>query len=169
MATTTNHTASAEQLSRTELEAWRGLLRVHAAITKRLDHELEAEHDLPLSSYEVLLHLADAEEHRMRMCDLADQVLLSRSGLTRLVDRLVRDGYIERSRCSDDARGAFALLTDAGREKLAAARRTHLAGVRAAFLEHFSEDEQRVLATFWERVLPGVGSGRTAGPACDAG
>jgi DNA-binding MarR family transcriptional regulator len=153
MATTTNPPAS-DRLTAEETRAWRGLLRVHAAMSKALDAELESEHGLALTSYEVLMHLADAEDQGMRMCDLADGVLLSRSGLTRLVDRLVRDGYLVRHACSDDARGAFARLTPAGRAKLADARRTHLAGVRRMFLEHFSAADLDALAEFWSRLAP---------------
>ena len=112
-------------LTAPELGAWRGLLRTHAMLVKRLDAELEAAHGLPLTSYEVLLHLADAPERKMRMCDVADSVLLSRSGLTRLIDRLERDGYVERVSCADDARGAFARLTAAGEEKFRAAQQIH--------------------------------------------
>jgi DNA-binding MarR family transcriptional regulator len=89
----------------------------------------------------------------MRMNDLAASVLLSRSGLTRLVDRLERDGYLERCSCAHDARGAFAVLTPAGREKLEAARETHLAGVRELFLSRFSDEELDVLGSAWDRVL----------------
>jgi DNA-binding MarR family transcriptional regulator len=103
------------------------------------------------------MYLADAEDQRMRMCDLASSILLSRSGLTRLVDRLARDGLLERVACADDARGAFARLTPSGRERLAAARATHLAGVRALFLERFSAEELDLLGDAWERVLPGAG------------
>jgi len=149
-------------LDAVELRAWRGLLRVHTLLVKRLDAELEAEHGLPLTSYEVLLHLANTEGGKMRMCDVAESVLLSRSGLTRLVDRLERDGLVERVSCADDARGAFARLTDAGRVKLEAASSTHLEGVRRHFLEHFSEEELEVLGGAWDRV--GV-NGPLAGPA----
>ena len=145
--------APATLLSTRELRAWRGLLRVHAALAKALDADLEREHGLPLSSYEVLMVLHDAEDRRMRMCDLATSVLLSRSGLTRLVDRLERDGLVVRVACPGDARGAFAKLTPAGREKLAAARGTHLRGVRRLFLELLSADEQDLLGDVWERVL----------------
>src|SRR5918992_628961 len=124
-------------LNEIELRAWRGLLRAHALLVKRLDAELEAAHSLPLTSYEVLLHLADADGCKMRMCDVAESVLLSRSGLTRLIDRLERDGLVERVSCTDDARGAFARLTDAGRRKLDAASTTHLEGIRQHFLAHF--------------------------------
>jgi DNA-binding MarR family transcriptional regulator len=141
------------RLDTRELRAWRGLLRVHAQLSKALDAQLEAAHGLPLTSYEVLMYLSDAEAGRMRMNDLAASVLLSRSGLTRLVDRLERDGYLERCSCAHDARGAFAVLTPAGREKLEAARVTHLEGVRALFLGHFSHDELDVLGAAWDRVL----------------
>jgi DNA-binding MarR family transcriptional regulator len=141
------------RLDTRELRAWRGMLRVHAALSKQLDAQLEAEHGLPLTSYEVLMYLSDADNGRMRMHDLASSVLLSRSGLTRLVDRLERDGYLERCSCSHDARGAFAVLTPAGREKLAAARETHLAGVRTMFVRHFSEEQLEILGAGWDRVL----------------
>ena len=138
-----------------ELRAWRGLLHVYAQLSKALDAQLVAEHGLPLTSYEVLMYLSDADGGRMRMNELADSVLLSRSGLTRLVDRLERDGYMERCSCAHDARGAFAVLTPAGREKVEAARVTHLAGVRQLFLSHFSEEELDMLGDAMDRVLTG--------------
>ena len=151
-------------LTDAELGAWRGLLRTHAMLVKRLDAELEAAHGLPLTSYEVLLHLADAPERKMRMCDVADSVLLSRSGLTRLIDRLERDGFVERVSCADDARGAFAQLTDEGLAKLQSARSTHLDGIREHFLQHFSAAELELLGDAWSRV---AGTAAQAGPACD--
>jgi DNA-binding MarR family transcriptional regulator len=105
------------------------------------------------------MYLADAEDERMRMCDLASSILLSRSGLTRLVDRLQREGLLERVACHDDARGAFAKLTPFGRERLAAARATHLAGVRAMFLDLFTPEELALLGGAWDRVLDGAGFG----------
>jgi DNA-binding MarR family transcriptional regulator len=143
-------------LSREELGAWRGLLRVHAGMTKALDAELVREHGLPLSSYEVLLFLADSPGGRMRMSELADGVLLSRSGLTRLVDRMERDGLLRRERCEQDQRGWFAEITDDGRDLFERARKTHLDGVRQRFLSHLSRDEQRRLAALWEKVSPGA-------------
>jgi DNA-binding MarR family transcriptional regulator len=154
----------ARPLTENELGAWRGLLRTHAMLVKRLDAELEAEHGLPLTSYEVLLHLADAPERKMRMCDVADSVLLSRSGLTRLIDRLERDGFVERVSCADDARGAFAQLTDEGLAKLQSARGTHLDGVREHFLRHFTPEELALLGDAWTRVS---GVAAQSGPACD--
>ena len=143
-------------LDRAELGAWRGLLRVHSRMTKALDAELIAEHGISLSSYEVLLFLADAPDGRLRMSELADGVLLSRSGLTRLVDRMERDGLLRRERCEDDARGFNALITAEGRDLFQSARRTHLDGVRELFLSHLSADELRTLARLWEKVAPGA-------------
>lgn len=170
MATTAEHPpespgpGGAAQLTARQLRAWRGLLRVHATMTKALDAQLEADHGMTLSSYEVLMYLNDAEGRRMRMSDLASTVILSRSGLTRLVDRLERDGLLERQTCASDARGCFASLTETGRRRLQAARATHLAGVRTLFLDHFGEAELDALGSAWERVLPGLAD--AAGPRC---
>ena len=148
-------TAPIHELAPEELGAWRGLLRVHSALVKALDAELLAEHDLPLTSYEVLINLQAAPDRRRRMAELAEGVLLSRSGMTRLVDRLERDGLIERDACTEDGRGMFAVLTDKGEELLSRARRTHLDGVRERFLQHFAPEELEQLARGWNRVLPG--------------
>lgn len=157
MAPTSSVPAEAiQELSWQELGAWRGLLRVHSALVKALDAELLADHDLPLTSYEVLINLQAAPDHRRRMAELAEGVLLSRSGMTRLVDRLERDGLLERDACVSDGRGTFAVLTPKGEDLLRRARRTHLDGVRERFLRHFSEDELEQLAQYWNRVLPGA-------------
>ena len=144
--------AGEHELGETEEGAWRGLLHAHAALVKALDAELEAAHGLPLSSYEVLLFLAQAPDHRLRMAELADRVLLSRSGMTRMVDRLERDGYIARDTCADDKRGSYAVLTERGAALLKQARPTHLAGVRRRFLAQFSDDELAQLSAFWGRL-----------------
>lgn len=128
------------------------MLRAHSSLTRELDAELRSQHDLPLSSYEVLLFLGTAPGGAMRMSELADGVLLSRSGLTRLVDRLERAGLVERHECEEDARGLLASITDAGRDLFAEARKTHLAGVRRLFLDRFSEAEQRTLGDLFERI-----------------
>ncbi|HET9736653.1 MAG TPA: MarR family transcriptional regulator [Solirubrobacteraceae bacterium] len=155
MSATDTTTEAVRELAPEELAAWRGLLRVHSALVKALDAELLAEHDLPLTSYEVLINLQAAPGRRRRMAELAEGVLLSRSGMTRLVDRLERDGLIERDACTEDGRGMFAVLTDKGEELLSRARRTHLDGVRERFLQHFDRDELEQLAGRWNRVLPG--------------
>lgn len=157
---------SGDALSPLELGAWRGMLRAHAALTKALGADLEREHGLPLTSYEVLMNLHDAPGRRMRMSDLACAVILSRSGLTRLVDRLAREGLLTREACGDDARGAFAVLTDLGVERVAAARRTHLSGVRARFLERLSPEEQELLGDLWVRMVPSAGQACCVEDAC---
>jgi DNA-binding MarR family transcriptional regulator len=144
------------ELAPEELGAWRGLLRVHSALVKGLDAELLAAHSLPLTSYEVLINLQAAPGRRRRMAELAEGVLLSRSGMTRLVDRLERDGLLERDPCTDDGRGTYAVLTEKGEALLDDARRTHLDGIRERFLRHFRPEELRTLAGLWDRVLPGA-------------
>src|SRR5215213_10678765 len=134
------------ELDAAELAAWRGLLRVHSTLVKALDADLLAAHKLPLTSYEVLMNLRAAPGRRRRMAELAEGVLLSRSGMTRLVDRLEREGLLERDACASDGRGTFAVLTEKGAALLAQARRTHLDGVRERFLRHFEPDELDALA-----------------------
>ena len=148
--------ASVKPLNTVELGAWRGLLRVHADLVRELDAELEREHGLPLSSYEVLLHLHDAPGRRLRMNELADSVLLTVSGITRVVDRLVRDGLVARERCQTDRRGLNAVLTDAGAEAFLAARCTHLRGIRERFLSRLDRTEQERLGAIWDTLLPGA-------------
>ncbi len=157
--TVLNEGDSGQTLSEGELRAWHGLKRAHASLAKRVDAELERTHGLPLTSYEVLRHLVDSPGGRMRMCDLAEQAQLSRSGLTRLADRLEKEGLLERCSCEHDARGAYACLTELGRKRLAAARGTHLAVVREQFLSRFTEDELGALAELWERIAPCNGGG----------
>ena len=114
---------------------WRAFLVAHARITRRLDEELRAEHDLTLGEYDALLALAEARERRLRMNTLADRVILSKSGVTRLIDRLVADGLVVRDQCVTDARGAEAVLTDKGLERLRRASRTHLRGIERHFFD----------------------------------
>ncbi len=157
-----------EEPPETVQRAWRGLLIAHSCLAKRLDAQLEQAHHLPMSSYEVLDHLEHSTGGRMRMCDLAEQAQLSRSGLTRLVDRLAREGLLERCSCEHDARGSYACLTLTGRERLIEARGTHMAVVRDYFLSRFSESELSLLADMWERIAPCNGNGRAAAGAADS-
>ena len=138
-----------------ETAAWGGFLRSHATLVKELDRELEHAHGLPLHEYEVLLLLARATEGRLRMSELAERVLLSQSGLTRLVDRLERAGFVERVRCKEDRRGLFAVITAEGRTQFAAARTTHLEGVRRRFLSRLQSGQLDELALVWDAVLDG--------------
>jgi len=135
-----------------EMDAWAGFLRTHATLVRELDDELTREHDLPLSSYDVLVQLSAVPGGEMRMSQLADAVLLSRSGLSRLVARLVDQGLVERRECASDGRGANASLTDLGRRRLEDARETHRAGVRERFLSRLSDAQQRQLAAAWRRI-----------------
>lgn len=150
------------------MRAWRALLRAHARATRVLEAELEEAHNLPLASYDVLVQLTESPEGRLRMSELADAVLLSRSGLTRLVDRLEREGLVERTSCPSDARGTFAALTEAGRSRLREASGTHLRGVATHVLSHFSPAELDVLGDLLGRVggesepPPGGGCGADA-------
>jgi DNA-binding MarR family transcriptional regulator len=148
---------SPRQLAAHELAAWRGMLEVHAGVTQQLDTQMHAEHGLSVSAYEVLMFLADAPDHRMRMSDIADRVLLSRSGCTRLVDRLEQLGYVTRCAASTDGRGLYAQLTEAGRDKVRAARATHLEGVRRYFLDHLTATDQIALGDIWGRFRGGAG------------
>jgi DNA-binding MarR family transcriptional regulator len=134
------------------MRAWRQFLRAHSYATRQLEADLERTHTLPLASYDVLVQLAEAEGSALRMSELADAVLLSRSGLTRLVDRLVRDGYVERRSCPSDARGTFAVLTERGLQRLREASGTHLRGVAAHVTSKFTDDELDTLAELLGRI-----------------
>src|SRR3712207_5071800 len=124
----------AQPLTDHELAAWRGMLQVHAEVTHQLDAQMRTAHGLSVSAYEVLMFLADAPDRRLRMSEIADRVLLSRSGLTRRVDRLVDLGLVTRCADDTDGRGLYAELTEAGSAKAAAARDTHRDGVRRCYL-----------------------------------
>jgi DNA-binding MarR family transcriptional regulator len=146
------HQASSK-LNPDELSAWKGMLAAHSRLTARLDAELERDHGLGLTAYEVLMNLSDAPDGRMRMSELADRLLVSRSGITRLADRLVTRGLIERERCSDDGRGFNAQLTTKGRAAVNAARPDHLAAVRRIFLSQLNRGEIEALGEIWRRLL----------------
>ncbi|MFA1544939.1 MarR family winged helix-turn-helix transcriptional regulator [Actinomadura chokoriensis] len=139
-------------LSAAELVVWRTMLRAQAQISRRLAADLLARHGLALGSYEVLMHLGEAAGGRLRMNDLADRVLLSRSGLTRLVDRLQRDGLVIRQSCTDDARGLYAVLTAAGRDRLADATPTYRQGVQEHVLSRLDEPDLRTLGTILDKL-----------------
>jgi DNA-binding MarR family transcriptional regulator len=129
--------------------AWRTFLRAHAQVVRRLERELQDQQGMALTDYDVLVQLARSDQRRLRMSELADRLLLSRSGATRLVDRLVADGLIERVSCDEDRRGQWAALTDAGHRRLREAAPTHVRGVATHFLDRLSTDELAAL----ERML----------------
>ena len=135
-----------------ELEAWVRFLRAHAAITRQFTSELVATHGLTLNDYEVLLHLSRAPDRSLRRVDLSERVLLTPSGITRLLSGLERAGYVTRRDCEADARVTYAVLTDDGLEKLRRASETHLASVRALFSERFEKGELETLASLLDRL-----------------
>ncbi|MGM1060147.1 MarR family winged helix-turn-helix transcriptional regulator [Saccharothrix sp. Mg75] len=132
---------SARLPTRTELGVWRSFLRAHARLTRVMEAELIAEQRLSLAAYDVLVQLAEAPQHRLRMTELADAVLLSRSGVTRLVDRLERANLVLRERADGDGRGVVAVLTPEGLDRLRVASGTHLTGVVRHFAEAFGGAE----------------------------
>jgi DNA-binding MarR family transcriptional regulator len=131
------------------LDTWRAFLTAHALLTRRLDEDLRAGEGLTLGEYSALLQVAEAPGRSLRMNQLATGIFLSRSGVTRLIDRLEADGLIERSTCTDDGRGALAVLTDAGLARLRAAADTHLSGIARYFLEVVPDGElEHLTGTF---------------------
>jgi DNA-binding MarR family transcriptional regulator len=145
-----------QTLTPQELRTWRMLLRVHAHVTRQLESELIADQGMALGTYDVLVQLSESPGRRLRMTDLAERILLSRSGLTRLVDRLTKEGLVRREPCPDDARGTFTVLTDLGQERLAAAAPGHLAGVHRHLTGRFGDAELATLEDLLSRVLQGV-------------
>ena len=144
MATTRTRTA--------DLSSWVTFLRAHAAITREMSAQLQREHGLTLHDYEVLLHLSRAEGYLMRRVDLAQSVLLTASGITRLLEGLERAGYVEKANCSSDARVSYAKLTETGRAKLRAAAVTHFRGVDELFTGRYSGSELETLAQLLSRL-----------------
>jgi len=135
-----------------ETQTWVALLRAHASSIRRFNAELVGEHGLTLNDYEVLLHLSRADGRRLRRVDLAERVLLTPSGITRLLEGLERSGYVERASCDSDARVTYAQLTEDGLDKLRSAADVHVAGIRAKFAERYSDEELTVLAELLERL-----------------
>ncbi|MGH3328901.1 MAG: MarR family winged helix-turn-helix transcriptional regulator [Streptomycetales bacterium] len=136
-----------------ELSVWRMFLRAYAQLTRRLEADLIAEHALSLASYDLLVTLVEAPDHRLRMTELAEQVFLSRSGLSRHVDRLAREGLVTREACLDDGRGTFAVLTRRGYERLRDAAHTHLRGIAAYATGGLSDEELRLLGTILGKLV----------------
>lgn len=127
------------------------LLRGHTALTRGLSARLLADHGLTLNDYEVLLQLSRAPDHRLRRVDLSERLLLTPSGITRLLDGLEHAGLVAKATCDSDARVTYAVLTDSGYEKLREASRTHIADIDAAF-SRFGEDELETLAGLLGRL-----------------
>ena len=144
--------ASQPRIPTERLQAWRAFLEAHARVTEVLGRELRERVQLPLGWYDVLVHLQEADDHRLRMQELADAVLLSKSGLTRLVDRMESEGLVQRAACPDDRRGTFAELTPQGFELLRSTAPTHLQGVAEHFTSLLDDDEVEVVARALRRI-----------------
>lgn len=165
-----SHAQSSEvtdTLGATAMQAWRRFLRAHCAIVRELDGELRANHGLTINDFDVMIQLRNAEDKRLRMSDLAEHVVLTRSGITRLIDGLVRLGYVERVNCPTDARVSYARLTDAGSQAMETARCSHHRGVIEAFVARFSDEELNQFSELLSRLpdadLPGACGGPDSG------
>jgi DNA-binding MarR family transcriptional regulator len=144
--------AAVPDVAPTKMAAWRAFLEAHARILEVLARELREEESLPLAWYDVLVQLQEAPDGRLRMQELAEAVLLSKSGLTRLVDRMERMGLVRRAACPDDRRGILAELTEAGLDTLRRTSSTHLRGVEEHFASHLTDEEAAVLARLLGRL-----------------
>jgi DNA-binding MarR family transcriptional regulator len=145
-------TSATTGLEGVALDAWRGYLLSHAAIRRVLDADLLHHHGLTARDYEVLLFLSQAEGRRLAMSELSERTMLTRSGVTRLIDGLQQAGLVERVSCPSDLRVSYAQLTEVGYERLRDASRTHIASVQAAFLDHFTDEEVELLAELLGRL-----------------
>ena len=145
------------------IEAFVRLVRAHVAVTRQLNAQLTDDHGLTLSAYEALLRLARAPESRLRRVDLASDLLLTPSGVTRLLDGLEHDGFIAREECASDRRVSYAVLTGAGRDKLRQASKSHTRQIRELLGGAYDEDELVQLVSLLDR-LPGVDP---TGNSCD--
>jgi DNA-binding MarR family transcriptional regulator len=143
---------------------WSRLLRAHSTLWRELSARLVADHGLTINDYEALLHLSHAENGALRRVDLAERLMLTPSGVTRLLDGLERDGWVTKAQCDSDARVTYAVLTDEGRERLEAAARSHLAQVNAIFEERFSADELETLGELLGRLPGASGHGESCSP-----
>ncbi|MEX2211604.1 MAG: MarR family transcriptional regulator [Gaiellaceae bacterium] len=142
---------SDQVFTRPAVQAFVGLLRGHSALTRRLSGRLLADHGLTLNDYEVLLHLARAPDRRLRRVDLVERLLLTPSGITRLLDGLERCGYVAKAACDSDARVTYAVLTEDGLTKIREASKTHLGDIDAA-LARFDDEELETLSSLLGRL-----------------
>ena len=149
------------------MDVFARLLRSHAAVTRLLNSQLQEEHGLTINAYEALLRLSRAEDDRMRRIDLAESLLLTASGITRLLEGLERSGLIANEQCDSDKRVSYPVLTEKGRAKLLAASESHIGAVRALLGERFTDEELQALTALLDR-LPGVGP-ETSGEECRPG
>jgi DNA-binding MarR family transcriptional regulator len=144
--------------------AFSRLLRAHSSLSRELSARLITDHGLTINDYEALLHLSHADEGSLRRVDLAERLMLTPSGVTRLLDGLERDGWVKKGQCESDARVTYAVLTDEGRERLEAAGRTHVEQIREIFEERFSGEELETLTGLLGRLPGASGQGESCSP-----
>ena len=141
------------------LRGWRDLITAHDLLVRRLDEELRDEAGMSSAEYSALLQLAESPGRRKRMNELADGIILTRGGVTRLIDRLEADGLVERDQCVSDGRGTEAVLTQGGLDRLRAASKVHLRGVSAYYFERLSDEEQETIGRVMRDIAEGIRSG----------
>ena len=149
-----------QRITDEEMAGWRAFLRAHARVMERLERELDDERGMPLTWYDVLVQLSETSDGRLRMNDLARAVLLSRAGLTRLVDRMVGAGMVKREACEQDRRGTFVVMTPQGKAAISNAAPVHLRGVQEHFTSVLSGAEVRTLESALGRVATRLESER---------
>lgn len=132
---------------------WRSFLQTHAMVVKHLERRMQEQHGLPLAWWDVLIQLADGPEGKLRMGDLAESVLLTRSGITRLVDRMIGAGLVDRESCPGDRRGYYAVITQQGRDTIERVGPDHSKDAWEVFLGHINEEEAILMGKVFSRVL----------------
>jgi DNA-binding MarR family transcriptional regulator len=147
------------------MAVWKAYLTSHSLLMRALERDLQEGHDLSVAEYDVLVHLDAATDRRLRMGELAGAVLFSTGGLSRLLDRLEREGLVTRERTLDDRRGVYAVLTDAGETRLRQASTTHLRGIQEYFVAALPDDELEPVGTFLARL--GASLPARTPPPCD--
>jgi len=147
------------------IEAFVRLVRGHSAVTRALNAQLVTDHGLTINDYEALLHLARAEDRRMRRVDLAERLILTASGVTRLLDGLEEAGYVDRASCASDRRVTYAVLTESGLAKLREASKSHVADIREIFETRFNAKELDQLVALLDRLPLAADA---AGETCSA-
>jgi DNA-binding MarR family transcriptional regulator len=150
--------------SQASVSVFSRLLRAHSSLSRELSARLVTEHGLTINDYEALLHLSHADEGSLRRVDLAERLMLTPSGVTRLLDGLERDGWVRKGNCDSDARVTYAVLTDEGRERLDSAGRTHVRQIVEIFEERFSADELETLVDLLGRLPGAAGHGESCSP-----
>lgn len=141
-----------DKLREDQLAVWRAFVNAHAAVIRRIEKDLSAKRQVPLTWYDVLVALYQAPEKKLRMSELADKVVLTPSGVTRLVERLEKEGLVRRERTDEDRRGAYAVLTREGKRAFLQAWPTYAQGIQAYFINMLNEDECRVIGSCLSRI-----------------